>query len=104
MPPPLLRGGRGAVGFQPVITNLPEGAQFFSTAVISADRRYVRISPFPFFSQIGQVDTFNFGQQQARFFAEHGDKFIALGTTITLAGLFKKSLGADLLDLPLIRI
>ncbi len=29
-------------------------------AIISADRRYVRISPGPFFSQIGDVNTFNF--------------------------------------------
>ena len=30
-------------------------------AVVSADRRYVRVSPFPFFSQVGEVTTFNFG-------------------------------------------
>ena len=29
-------------------------------AIISADRRYVRITPIPFFSQIGDVTTFNF--------------------------------------------
>jgi hypothetical protein len=52
--------GRDAVGFQPVIIWLPEGANFAATAVISADRRYVRITSLPFFSQIGQVRTFNF--------------------------------------------
>jgi hypothetical protein len=31
-----------------------------TNAVISSDRRYVRVSPFPFFSQIGEVNTFNF--------------------------------------------
>jgi hypothetical protein len=31
-----------------------------ASAVISADRRYVRISPSPFFSSIGNVQTFNF--------------------------------------------
>jgi hypothetical protein len=31
-----------------------------ATAVISADRRYVRISSLPFFSSIGNVSTFNF--------------------------------------------
>lgn len=31
-----------------------------ATAVISADRRYVRISAAPFFSTVGDVQTFNF--------------------------------------------
>jgi hypothetical protein len=51
---------RGAVGYRPVIQNFPEGAGFQSTAVISADRRYVRVAPVPFFSQINEVNTFNF--------------------------------------------
>ncbi|QDT10412.1 VWA domain-containing protein [Planctomycetes bacterium K23_9] len=51
---------RGAVGFQPQITQLPEGASVTGLAIISADRRYVRISPAPFFSQVGDVTTFNF--------------------------------------------
>ncbi len=50
----------GAAGYQPVITILPEGATMQATAVISADRRYVRITAIPFFSSIGQVSTFNF--------------------------------------------
>ncbi|HEY2881955.1 MAG TPA: hypothetical protein VGJ15_05965 [Pirellulales bacterium] len=50
----------GAVGYQPVITTLMEGAFMSATAVISADRRYVRISSVPFFSSIGPVNTFNF--------------------------------------------
>jgi hypothetical protein len=55
---------RGAVGYQPQITTLPEGAQMNGvTAVISADRRYVRIG-IPqnglVFSNIGPVNTFNF--------------------------------------------
>jgi hypothetical protein len=52
---------RGAVGFQPVIIALPSGANFSATGVISADRRYVRITVLPLFSQIGQVTTFNIG-------------------------------------------
>jgi len=48
-----------AVGYQPVITVLPEGAMLSAQAVISADRRYVRITPMPFFSGIGEVNTFN---------------------------------------------
>ena len=57
---PFLRN-RGAVGFRPELTLLPEGANLISaTAVISADRRYVRFSGLPFFSTIGEVQTFNF--------------------------------------------
>jgi len=51
---------RGAVGYRPVIQNFPTGANFSSNAVISADRRYVRVSPSPTFSQITSVSTFNF--------------------------------------------
>jgi hypothetical protein len=58
-PFPFLRNG--AVGFQPNLTVLPEGAMLVgATAVISADRRYVRFSGLPFFSSIGDVQTFNF--------------------------------------------
>jgi hypothetical protein len=58
-------GRPGAVGYRPQITVLPEGAQFFASAVISADRRYVRVSPSPSFTLIAEVFTFNFvsGQQ-----------------------------------------
>lgn len=31
----------------------------FATGVVSADRRYVRITPSPQFSQIGEIFTFN---------------------------------------------
>ena len=51
--------GGGAVGYQPVISVLPEGANLMALAVISADRRYVRITPFPMFSGVGKVNTFN---------------------------------------------
>jgi hypothetical protein len=57
--------GGGAVGYQPVIIWLPEGAQLQGpggggiTAVVSADRRYVRISAAPLFSGVSQVNTFN---------------------------------------------
>jgi uncharacterized membrane protein YgcG len=54
------RGGRSAVGYQPVIITLDEGASLFASAVISADRRYVRITPMPIFSGISEVNTFNF--------------------------------------------
>jgi hypothetical protein len=48
-----------AVGYQPVIITLPAGANFTATGVISADRRYVRVTVLPLFSQIGMVTTFN---------------------------------------------
>jgi hypothetical protein len=55
--------GMGRVGFRPVITVLPQGAWFsVNAAVVSADRRYVRIGITPFFSVVGAVDTFNFGR------------------------------------------
>lgn len=53
-------GRGGAVGYRPQITVLPEGAQFLANAVISADRRYVRVSPSPSFTLIADVYTFNF--------------------------------------------
>ncbi len=52
--------GRGAVGYQPVITTLPEGTNLFARAVVSADRRYVRVTTVPLFSGVGQVTQFNF--------------------------------------------
>jgi len=55
-----------AVGYQPQITTLPEGINMMmATAVISADRRYVRFSPgMIMFSLIGDVQTFNFATGQ----------------------------------------
>ncbi|NDC64765.1 MAG: hypothetical protein EBZ59_12480, partial [Planctomycetia bacterium] len=43
----------GAAGYQPVITTLPEGVNMFARAVVSADRRYVRITSTPLFSGVG---------------------------------------------------
>mgnify|MGYP003875329741 CR=1 FL=1 len=57
----------GAVGYRPVITALTSGADMTipGNTVISADRRYVRTGPAPFFTQVTEVSTFNFvtGQQ-----------------------------------------
>jgi hypothetical protein len=50
----------GAVGYQPIIQILPSGRTLGVTGVVSADRRYVRISSAPFFSTIGDVTTFTF--------------------------------------------
>jgi uncharacterized membrane protein YgcG len=57
------RGGPGrnrAVGYQPLIVVIPEGAQLFISAVISGDRRFVRTQVRPQFSQISEVNIFNF--------------------------------------------
>ncbi|HEX7376762.1 MAG TPA: vWA domain-containing protein, partial [Pirellulales bacterium] len=51
---------RGVAGYQPSISSFPQGAMMFTSAVVSADRRYVRVSPIPFFSEITQVNTFNY--------------------------------------------
>jgi hypothetical protein len=49
----------GAVGYQPVIQVLPEGAQLGAAAVVSADRRYVRVAVVPYFSGVAEVNIFN---------------------------------------------
>ncbi|MFN9850461.1 MAG: hypothetical protein ACK57P_01465, partial [Planctomycetota bacterium] len=50
---------RGAVGYRPITTFIPVGTNFFANAVISGDRRYVRVSAAPNFTDILAVDTFN---------------------------------------------
>jgi hypothetical protein len=55
---PFFRSGR--VGYQPVIDTLNIGATLTVSAVVSADRRYVRITATPVFDDIGQVTQFNF--------------------------------------------
>ncbi|HUG91791.1 MAG TPA: hypothetical protein VML55_13215 [Planctomycetaceae bacterium] len=54
--------GFGAVGFTPQITVLQEGVSMTVLAVISADRRFVRLTVIPFFSSITDVFTFTFQQ------------------------------------------
>jgi hypothetical protein len=53
--------GPSAVGYRPIITQLPDGVQLSSNAVVSADRRYVRLSPSPSFNAIRSVYSFNMG-------------------------------------------
>ncbi len=53
------RSGRNP-GFAPVITTLPSGASLGASAVVSPDRRYVRMNLQPFFSSVGPVQTFTF--------------------------------------------
>jgi general secretion pathway protein D len=45
---------------QPVIVVLNEGTMMTIQAVVSDDRRYVRLTVVPYFTQIGNVDTFTF--------------------------------------------
>ena len=52
--------GDFAVAQQPVILVLAEGTQMNVQAVVSADRRFVRMTLLPMFSQIGDVETFTF--------------------------------------------
>ncbi len=52
--------GFGAVGFTPQITVLPEGVSMTVQAVISADRRYVRLTVIPQFTAITDVQEFSF--------------------------------------------
>ena len=52
--------GDFAVAHQPVITILPDGTNLNVTAVVSDDRRFVRLQLVPFFTQVTDVTTFTF--------------------------------------------
>jgi general secretion pathway protein D len=52
--------GEFAAAQQPVIVVLSEGTMMTVQAVVSDDRRYVRLTLVPFFSQIGEVQEFTF--------------------------------------------
>jgi general secretion pathway protein D len=52
--------GDFAAAYQPVITVLSEGQALTVQAVISHDRRFVRLTVLPLFSQIGDVSEFTF--------------------------------------------
>jgi general secretion pathway protein D len=49
-----------AVAQQPIILVLNEGTQLTVQAVVSPDRRFVRLTLIPFFSDIGDVEEFTF--------------------------------------------
>jgi hypothetical protein len=57
---PFQIGSAGAVGFTPTITVIPTGETFTAQAVVSPDRRYVRIGVSPTFSQLIDVVNFTF--------------------------------------------
>lgn len=48
------------IGFQPIIQTIPDGVQLTVRAVVSADRRYVRLSILPVFTNVTDVFTFSF--------------------------------------------
>lgn len=52
--------GDFAAAQQPVIVVLNEGTFMTVQATVSSDRRFVRLTIVPFFSNIGEVDTFTF--------------------------------------------
>ncbi len=52
--------GAFAAAQQPVIVVLNEGTALSVQAVVSSDRRFVRLTLVPFFSNISKVDTFTF--------------------------------------------
>jgi hypothetical protein len=52
--------GVGAVGYQPTVTVIPDGITLNAQAVVSADRRYVRLTLNPSFNEVINVLTFTF--------------------------------------------
>lgn len=59
--------GDFAVAQQPVIVVLNEGTQLNVQGIVSDDKRFVRLTLVPYFSQIGDVDTFTYeGRRTSR--------------------------------------
>ena len=59
--------GDFAVAQQPVIVVLNEGTQLNVQGIVSDDKRFVRLTLVPFFSQIGDVNTFTYeGRRSTR--------------------------------------
>lgn len=65
--------GDFAAAQQPVIVVLSEGTQLNVQAVVSSDRRFVRLTLVPFFSRIGDVEEFTF----------QGETYTDTGTVVT---------------------
>ncbi|MCC6493027.1 MAG: general secretion pathway protein GspD [Pirellulales bacterium] len=62
--------GEFAAAQQPVIVVLSEGTMLTVQAVVSDDRRYVRLTLVPFFSQVGNVQEFTFEGSETRSTSE----------------------------------
>jgi len=58
--------GDFAVAQQPIVTVLNEGTQLNVQAVVSDDKRFVRVTLLPYFSQIGEVRTFTYEGRRRR--------------------------------------
>jgi general secretion pathway protein D len=58
--------GDFAVAQQPIVTVLNEGTQLNVQAVVSDDKRFVRVTLLPYFSQIGDVGTFTYEGRRRR--------------------------------------
>lgn len=65
--------GDFAAAQQPVIVVLSEGTFLTVQAVVSNDRRFVRLTVVPFFSQIGDVNTFTFEGSQTSTTSTSGE-------------------------------
>jgi type II secretory pathway component GspD/PulD (secretin) len=52
--------GPGAVAYSPTIGLIPSGVTLTVTPVVSADRRYVRMTLTPFFNALNNLQTFTF--------------------------------------------
>lgn len=53
-------GAGGVVAYQPIVQTFLDGISMSVSAVVSADRRYVRMAVSPMFSTINGVDVFSF--------------------------------------------
>ncbi|TVQ01988.1 MAG: general secretion pathway protein GspD [Planctomycetaceae bacterium] len=58
--------GDFAVAQQPIVVVINEGTQLTVQAVVSDDKRFVRMTLMPYFSQIGEVNTFTFEGRRRR--------------------------------------
>jgi general secretion pathway protein D len=65
--------GDFAAAQQPVVCVLSEGTSLTVQAVVSNDRRFVRLTLVPFFSRIGEVREFTFTQKVKRREASFAD-------------------------------
>ena len=75
--------GAGAVAFTPQVGTLPDGVQLQVTPVVSADRRYVRLSLAPQFNTVDALTTLTF-PAAAVGGGGFGGQATALNTTIQL--------------------
>ncbi len=68
--------GPGAIIYTPVIGLIPTGQTLTVTPVVSADRRYVRLTLSPFFNALNSIQNFTFGAGAV------GGGFVGSGTVL----------------------